>query len=163
MKQITLSTIAAGMLLFASCSKDDLNPTNPTNPTTPTTPSKKDLVIDGKWKWTNLQMVTNNNGQDVFTDAWSQVKDCDKDDTYTFTSDGKGVIEENANKCTDDPQTKNITWTINSAETEVMVTDDKGPSKLTVVDITKTTAVYRQRVFTGTDSITVQQTFTNVK
>lgn len=157
MKNFLLSATVCAILLFAACKKDD----NTT--TTPTPTSKKTLVVDGKWQWSGLSMVYNNNGKDSLVDGWSVVKDCDKDDIFTYTNDGKGVIDEGANKCDTDPQTKTITWEFINNDTQVKVTDDKGPSILTIVELTAKQAIYRQRVSTGGDSITVQQTFKNIK
>lgn len=160
MKSFTL-TLLAGILLFASCDKTKENPTP--NPTTPTGKSKKDLVIDGKWQWSGLAFVMNVGGKDSLIDAWSEVDDCDRDDIMTYTADGKGVIDENTNKCTGDPQVQNITWELINNESQVKVTDDEGTHLLTIVELTEKKAVYKQRVFTGSDSITVQQTFKNIK
>ena len=160
MRLLTLLLTVYAVLLFAACSKKKENPTTPPS----TTKSKKDLVVDGKWQWSAFAFVMNNNGKDSLVDAWSQVKDCDKDDIMTYSANGTGVIDEGATKC--DPnaaQTKNITWELMNNETQVKVTDDKGTHLLTIVSLTATEAVYKQRVATGGDSITVQQTFKNVK
>lgn len=164
MKKLRFSIAVIGLVFFASCSKDDTKTTTPSINNNNSN-SKKDLVIDGKWKWTGLSMVYTNNGKDSLVDAWSQVKECDKDDIMTFTADGKGTIDEMTNKCDKDPQTKSLTWELLNNETEVKVTDDKGPTIMKIIELTATTAIYRQRVATGTgtDSITVQQTFKNVK
>jgi hypothetical protein len=159
MKNQLLSAIACGILLFAACKKDDTTPNNNNNNNT----SKKDLIVGGKWQWTGLAMVYSNNGKDSLVDAWSEVKDCDKDDSYTFATDGTGIVEENATKCSDDPQTENITWKLINNETQVEVTDDKGPSILTIIELTATKAVYDQRVSVGSDSVTVRQSFKNIK
>lgn len=164
MKHITLGAIACGILLFAACSKSEDNPTPGNNTTTPSTKSKKELVVDGKWKWTEFATVYNKNGKDSLVDGWSQIKECDKDDIMTFAADGTGTIDEMANKCDNDPQTKSITWELLNNETQVKVTDDKGPAMLTIIELTATKATYRQRVAVGGgDSMTVQQVFTNVK
>jgi hypothetical protein len=166
MKQLTLSVAACGLLLFAACSKDDDKTTTPNNNNNNNNngKSKKDLVVDGKWQYSGLSMVYNNNGKDSLADAWSIVKDCDKDDIMTFTADGKGIIDEMANKCANDPQTKSITWEMLNNETEVKVTDDKGPAMMKIIELTATNAVYRQRLASSNgDSITVQQSFKNVK
>ncbi len=160
MKNLLLSATACAILLFAACKKDDNTTTTPTTPAT----SKKTLIVDGKWQWSGLAVVYNNNGKDSLVDGWSVVKDCDKDDFFTYTADGKGVIDEGSTKCDTDPQTKNITWELINNDTQVKVTDDKGPSILTIMELTTTQAKYRQRVSTsGTDSITVEQTFKNIK
>ncbi len=160
MKNLLLSATACTILLFAACKKDDKTSTTPT---TPTSTNKKAMVVDGKWQWIGLSTVYNNNGKDSLVDGWSIVKDCDKDDFITYTNDGKGVIDENTNKCDNDPQIENITWELINNDTQVKVTDDKGPSILTIVELTAKQAIYRQRVDAGGDSITIQQTFKNIK
>jgi hypothetical protein len=160
MKNLTLSAIACGILVFAACSKTEEKPSTNTN----TTKSKKDLVVDGKWKWTDLAFVMNIGGKDSLINAWSEVDQCDRDDIMSFTSDGKGTIDEGSTKCDpSDPQIENITWEMLDNETKVKVTTPDETSVLTIVELTATKAVYKQRMFTGSDSITVQQTFTNVK
>ncbi|RYY51518.1 MAG: hypothetical protein EOO06_00510 [Chitinophagaceae bacterium] len=163
MKHLIFLVAAIGVLLFASCSKDDTATPNNNNNNNNNNKSKKDLVVDGKWQWTGLWMVYSNNGKDSLADGWSQVKECDKDDIMNFTADGKGSIDEMTNKCTNDPQTKSLTWEMLNNETEVKVIDDKGPTIMKIVELTATNAVYRQRIATGADSITIRQSFKNVK
>jgi hypothetical protein len=168
MRHFTLTAIACTILLAAACKKDETtsnNSNNNNNNNNNNTKSKKDLVVDGKWQWSGLSMVMKNaGGNDSLVDAWSTVKECDRDDIMTFAANGTGTIDEGANKCDNDPQTKSLTWEMLNNETQVKVTDDKGPAMLTIVELTATQAIYRQRVATsGTDSITIQQTFKNVK
>jgi hypothetical protein len=155
MRKFVLSAVACSVVLFNACKKSD-DPTPPAN-------SKKDLVVNGKWKWTGLSSVVMVGGTETLVDGWSIVQDCDKDDIMTFSADGTGTIDEKALKCDPTaPQIKNITWEFLNNETQVKVTDDEGPQVLTIVELTATQAIYRQRLYTGTDSVTIQQTFTNV-
>lgn len=160
MKKHLLSATACTILLFAACKKDNSTTTTPTTPTT----SKKNLIVDGKWQWSGLAVVYNSNGKDSLVDGWAGVKDCDKDDIVIYTADGKGTVDENTNKCDTDPQISNFTWELLNNETQVKVTDDDGPATLTIIELTATQAKLRQRVSTGqNDSITVEQTFKNIK
>ncbi len=160
MKNSVLLIMASGLMLFTACEKIKENPT----PAQPVSKSTKDLVVDGKWQMTGMALVVNNNGTDSLVDAWANVKECDRDNVMTFTNDGKGVIDEMATKCDPaDPQTRNITWEFINNDTQVKITDNKGTNISTIVELTATKAIYKMRVAAGADSITIQQTFKNIK
>jgi hypothetical protein len=157
MKLLKLSAMACGILLFAACSKTDDNNPNP-GPT-----NTAALIVDGTWQWSDLDFVLNMGGTDTLINAWHEVDSCDRDDIMTFTADGNGQIDEMATKCNPaDPQIETLTWELLNNDTQVKVTTATDTSILTIMELTATKAVYRSKVFTGTDSITVQQTFTNI-
>ena len=162
MKYFTLTAALSGLLLFASCDKKE--ETKPST-TTPATKTKKELIVDGKWQMTDLAFVMKNGaGQDSLVNGWSIVDDCTKDDFMTFTADGKGVIDEGATKCdAADPQTENVTWELLNNETEVKVVTPDETQVLKIMELTATKAVYRQSFTQGAQTMTVEQTFKNIK
>jgi hypothetical protein len=160
MKQLTLSITAIALLSLAACNKKDDPAPNNNNTTT----SKKDLLVGGEWQWDGLWGVENPGASnETLTDAWASVKDCDKDDRVVYTADGKGTIDEKALKCDNDPQLQQIKWELINNETQIKITNDKGTYQMTIVELTATKAVYRQRVaMSATDSTTIQQSFKKI-
>ncbi|MFM9028652.1 MAG: lipocalin family protein [Bacteroidota bacterium] len=108
--------------LFNSCSKDD-------DSNNTTAPTKTQLLTAHSWKLTGLTV----NG----TDQFASVDACEKDNLYTFQSNGTGTLDEGASKCDPaDPQTTNLTWAFASNETILTLNDGSGALDLTLATLT---------------------------
>lgn len=157
--QTSIIALTSGILLFAACKKTEKDP----DPT-PATKSKKEIISEGKWQYSALSFIVKMNGKDTTMDAWSLLEDCDKDDFMTFTASGTGTIDEGATKCDPaDPQIENLTWEFQDNETYVKVTNNDGPTRMKIIELTATQAKYETRTLIGADSATVVSTFKNIK
>lgn len=81
----------------------------------------------------NISIDWDNNG--LFdTNITNQMKNCEKDNTYSFNKDGNGSVNESFDKCNiTDPQSYTVNWkflanetkiTINSVEHEIIRLDE---------------------------------------
>ena len=156
----SIIALATGILLFAACKKTEKDP----DPTPPATKSKHELISDGKWQYSALSFILKVNGKDTTMDAWSVLEDCRKDDFSTYSTNGTGTIDEGPTKCDPaDPQTKSLTWEFQDNETYVKVTDNNGPTRMKIIELTATQAKFETRTLIGADSATVVSTFKNIK
>jgi hypothetical protein len=96
------------LLLFA-CKKDETKE-----------PTKTELMTSAKWKYDNGGVDTNHDGTIDINFSAGILPACALDNEGTFSSNGTGVADEGASKCTvNAPQTAPFTWTFNSNETAI--------------------------------------------
>ncbi len=108
-KMIPLPLIAVALVttLFVSCKKDDDNDGPKSN---------TEKITLSPWKFDNLKIDMDGDGTGE-TNGDDQVEACDKDNLYTFQSNGTGTLDAGAQKCDQEPQTTNFTWTFKENET----------------------------------------------
>ncbi|MEZ4963239.1 MAG: DUF5004 domain-containing protein [Saprospiraceae bacterium] len=119
MKTISLKTLVVMLgacALFATSCKDDDE----------ATPNKTKYLTGGNWQ---LTAMTSDPAIDWFgtpvTNVYAQLPACLKDDLTIFKSNGTVNFDEGASKCEpNDPQTKTGTWTFNTDQTVLSVTQD---------------------------------------
>jgi len=71
------------------------------------------------------------------TDWYANMEPCEKDDSFSFNSDGSASIDEGASKCDpDDPQTETGTWSFNSDETLLTIIADGETQSWEIIDLT---------------------------
>lgn len=131
MKPLILKTALSSLmmiLVIASCKKSS-------SPSTPKT--KTDLLTQGTWKFSAATV----NG----SDASSYIQACQKDNIYSFQSNGNGSMDEGASKCNSgDPQTVPFTWSWMTNETIIHVSTalySNTTQDLTLVTLSETQLV----------------------
>jgi hypothetical protein len=102
-------------------------------------------------------------GKDTTVDLYAvDMDECDKDDFVLFITDGKGTIDENTNKCTDDNQVENFTWALLNSDSRLALVD----SNPDTFDVEITSAQFKIK-FTGLnnsgDTIYYVDTYKNIK
>lgn len=142
-------------LLFSSCKKDEeeLSP-------------KTELLTNSAWKMTaytvdpgfptfdNEGNITGStNGIFVLLD------DCEKDDTHKFNTDKSLVTDEGMTRCdSSDPQKTNGTWTFNTDETTLTITEEGESQIVTILELTA--GVLQLQSTESSDGMTVTFTIT---
>lgn len=140
--------------MFSACKKDD------------ETSSKTKLLTGSSWKMTAFTMEPgfpifdeNFNIIGYSTDMFADMDTCEKDDTHKFNTDQSVITDEGATKCdSSDPQKTNGTWSFNSDETGITITEDGLSETVTILELTdkvlkfKSTETY--------DSVTTTYTLT---
>lgn len=112
--KLILSVAALAALVFSGCKKDS--------------ESNTDKLTDKNWKMTALTVDPPLAGG--ISDLFAQIPSCSQDDLTKFTDDNKVTFDEGATKCNaGDPQTETGSWSWNSDETVLTVTDAGGSSE----------------------------------
>jgi hypothetical protein len=137
--------------LVSGCKKDD-------DEKTPSTPSQSNTQkLCGKnWKMTAFTMSPGFMG---FTDVYSAMDACEKDNIFKFNTNGSCTEDEGATKCDpSDPQTENGTWAWSDNETKINLLVGGAPSAPMNVEVNSGTMLKVN--FTETDSTIGTQKFT---
>ncbi|MBL7933246.1 MAG: hypothetical protein JNL60_15175 [Bacteroidia bacterium] len=116
-------SIGLGALLFTSggtftsCKKDDKKTEEDTPPVN--TQSNTEKILDKTFKVTAISLSTPIGSYDMY----SQLKDCEKDNLFTFKTAGLYTEDEGPTKCDQmDNQQKTGTWKWENNETQITVT-----------------------------------------
>lgn len=131
MKQFILSAVLFSILatVFIGCSKDD-------NEDPPSPKTKTELITKASWKYEKIEPAL----------AESYIT-CFKDNTTTFTADGKGNSAEGATAC--NPPTGNFNWNFASNETILHLDATlipSGSNDFTIVTLNETNMVLSQNI-----------------
>ena len=105
--RILLSGFCAIFLttVLSNCSKDESSKPE----------SKTELITKQAWKIEKSGLDADKNGTIDIEDTWDQ---CELDNTFLFKTDGSGIFDEGATKCSGtDPQTSSFTWVFKNNET----------------------------------------------
>jgi hypothetical protein len=139
--------ISAMILSLSSCKKksSDDNPTpannNSTNTQTSTDP--KIILTSHSWKLNSI----NWGGELAST--------CDKDNVYTFKSNGTGYLYDGVNKCNfSTPDTTQLTWSILNTNKFILKKGSSTPDTNTIVSITDSEFIYDSKPTFGTSERT---------
>jgi len=145
MKKLTLYFLAAALVTVASCKKDDDNNNNNGNNNPGPQLTKKEMLTAKPWKATGLTVGG--------ADFWSLVDACERDNIFTFKTDGVYIEDEGATKCdSGDPQVVvTSTWSFIDNETKLIYDGDTA----TIKQLTSTTLVLE----TDLQGNTAQATF----
>jgi hypothetical protein len=139
-KRILYSAIVIFFIsaFILACKKDSNNNNN-------TTKTKTELITSSTWKFDNAKLG--------IVDVSGFFDDCEKDNTVTFVSNGKGNIDEGLTKCdAADPQTVPFDWNFGNNETTIHTTTPlfPGTSDFTISALSQTQlAVARDTVIAG--------------
>ena len=77
------------LIAIASCQKNETQ--------NPLPPSAEEMLIEKSWKLISYGYDNNINGMIEVNEE--SIRDCEKDNTYTFNKDGSGVFDENSKIC----------------------------------------------------------------
>ena len=95
----------AGAVVIQACEKN-----GPGNNST-----AAEILTAKPWKLISYGFDSNNNGMvDPNEEA---IRDCEKDNTYTFNIDGSGVVSENSMICNGNSPTNHFTWALTRNDT----------------------------------------------
>ncbi len=118
-KQLIFSAVfvAAIFLLINACSKSNSNASTP--------PTKMQLLTQTSWKFDTAGLDNNNDGLiDAPFPTGYGISSCESDNILTLKADGTGTVDEGATKCNvNDPQTTAFTWSLDSAQTAIVLSD----------------------------------------
>ncbi len=111
MKKIRIFTIAALMMGFVSCQKEENN--DQRNGETPA-PTKQEILASKTWLLTGMTISPAMQG---VSDIFPMVDACQKDNTWKFTNGSNKtlLIDEGSNMCRDSKQQTTTTWDLNDA------------------------------------------------
>ncbi len=126
--------ITASLLLFNACKKSSTGTGDKT---------KTQLITQSSWRLTSATIPGG-------TSVLNFLEDCQKDNIYTFHSDGTGSADDGTLKCnTIDPQTVPFTWNFQTNETILFISTPlytNGSSQFNIISISETTLVVEQIV-----------------
>ena len=69
--------------------------------------------------WTLASYGYDHNANGIIDAAEESIRDCDKDNSYTFNTDGTGVIEDNTSTCGNGISEMPFTWQFTNNETTI--------------------------------------------
>jgi len=72
-------------------------------------------LTDQPWLLLSYGYDKNNNGEVESNEE--NIRDCDKDNTYTFKKDGSGIVNENAMICDGNKQREEFSWALAENDT----------------------------------------------
>ena len=141
------------MLAVAGCGKNS----DPT-PTAKPVSANTTLLTTPKWRITAIVGTTTFSGQTTSVDGYAGLANCQKDNFSKFNIDLTAISDEGATKCsTSTPQSKQGTWSFNTAETQITIVDPSVPAgsvgNTIVADILKLTSTTLQVKTTNTQTI----------
>ena len=98
-----------GILLITACSKKSSS-----------SKPKTTYITSASWKFSQAGLDLDSNGTLDLPIPAVYLQTCDIDNIYTFKSDGTGIEDEGASKCTaTDPQTTPFSWSLINNDTEI--------------------------------------------
>lgn len=98
---------ATAIIAIAGCKKNETQ--NPLLPS-PVPLSAEEMLIEKPWKLISYGYDNNTNGMIEANEE--SIRDCDKDNTYTFNKDGSGVFNENSKICDGNDPINRFNWTL---------------------------------------------------
>lgn len=117
--KLFLATAAIAAIAFSGCKKDS--------------ESNTDKLTDKNWKMTALTVDPAIGG---ITDVYAQIPSCSQDDLTKFLDNNSVNFDEGATKCnSSDPQTTNGTWSWNSDETVLSITESGSTESYTIISL----------------------------
>jgi|MDTD01.1.fsa_nt_gb hypothetical protein len=124
MKQTLLTAFAMLLVLFTQCKKDEDN-----TPANTTTKSKTELLTNNSYKdWVLTSTLLNGN---------QVLQVCETDNTYSFYSDGRFVLDFGLNKCSSsETKNENRTWLFIDNETKMRWITPKDSFDLSIDSLT---------------------------
>lgn len=110
-----LSCLFLFSMLCLDCNKKNTGSTQNMNMT---------LMTQASWKYDTAGIGNDSSGVIVTALPTGVLKDCEKDNIFTFHSDSTGIDDEGATKCdSTSPQTTPFTWTFNANQKAIVSSD----------------------------------------
>ena len=146
-KHYLLLLAMAASFTFVSCDDDD-----------EVTPTKTELLTSKTWSISErVQTMTDSSG----TTTDNSLDACEKDDTYTFTTDNKLNFDEGATKCNpSDPQTSTGSWTLSDNDTKLTLVSSGLSIPGELLELTASKMVVKSTLDFGGTIIVNTSTFT---
>lgn len=115
------------------------------------TPGKSaaELLTQKTWLYQTSGIDADRNGT---IDTADDTDDCEKDNSFTFNTNGSGVMDEGATKCdSGDPQTENFSWVLSNNNTQLALTGGTNTTMSGTIQTLSETAltVYQDVSFGG--------------
>lgn len=112
MKPLFVAVVACLLVTsFSACKKNK-------------TQSRTDLLAKSSWKFDNAGLDMDRNGTADAPVPPGFLQSCDTDNTITFNTDGTGIADEGATKCTaTNPQTAPFTWSFKDNEQTITLSN----------------------------------------
>lgn len=135
-KQIRLLSVLlfSFLIITGGCKKDKEDD--------PPAKTKTELLTQASWKFSAATVSG--------FDASGYLQPCQKDNVYTFATDGSGILNEGTTKCNSaDPQTSPFTWNFASSETVLHISTTLftgGSNDFNVVSLTETQLTGSQNI-----------------
>jgi hypothetical protein len=108
-----LTCLLISSLLYLACKKNGSS-----------SPSKMTLITQASWKFDTAGLGNDSSGVIVTALPPGLLLDCQKDNIFTFNSDGTGVDDEGPTKCNPaSPQTTPFTWSFNANQNAIVSSD----------------------------------------
>jgi hypothetical protein len=122
--KMILALLAIASVSLSGCKKDDDE-------------SNTDKLTDKNWKMTALTVDPPLNvGGTMISNVYPQIPACQQDDLTIFNDNGTVTFDEGATKCnSSDPQSTQGTWTWNTNETILSITDAGNTESYTVTSL----------------------------
>lgn len=146
-KLLSMLPVIAALVLMSSCEKkeDSL--------------SKTDLLCKAPWKITAgtvnpaMPAVDANGNFTTTNDYFSQLEDCDKDDTEKYDKTGKVTYDNGTAICDPEaPQTTTGMWVFNTDETIITESSAEGTFSYKIIELTSDVMkVEMEQVIMGTN------------
>jgi Lipocalin-like domain len=109
----------------------------------------KAILTSGKWKLT----AQTTDGKD----SYSSIDACDKDNTETYSTDGKVTVDQGAVKCdATDPQVQVYTYALSADNKIINIKGGPFDLNFTILEINATTIKYESKDFNSIYTYTKQ-------
>ena len=152
LKLLSSICVLALVAFFASC-KDDA----PATVNDSGTSANMQNITKAPWK---LIKCRSNENDSVWVDVTSLLPSCYLDKTYSFSKDGKVVMDQGPTKCDpDDMQSETMQWGFFENEKKIVFLSDDGPGTILTLDVTTLKILYE--IVDGTEKTKLEMTFSH--
>ena len=97
------------------CKKYNEANSDPVTSTGVGTKAPKEILTEKPWRLLSYGFDSNKNG--VVDTNEESIRDCEKDNIYTFNNDGSGLFAENAMICDGNKTMNQFAWTLSNSDT----------------------------------------------
>ena len=152
MKNYFLLLALGAAFTFSACDNDDDDASTPSQ-------TRTQMLTSKTWQISARSQVYTDSAGNSTTDT--SLDNCEKDDTYKFTTDNKINFDEGATKCDpDDPQTGTGTWAFSSNETKLDLTVSGIPISGDIIELTPNRMILKSTIDIFGEEIVNTSTFT---
>lgn len=144
MKKLPFLSVCLGslsLLIWTACKKDSSSSSNA---------SRTTLITQTTWRYDTSGIDLDHNGTiDLGNDTL--IAKCQKDDIYTFASNGTGTMDEGSLKCSvADPQTSSFNWSLTNHDSVLHATFPPISGTINIQSVTSTKwTLYKDTTISG--------------